>query len=67
MTTQIPDDDSITSLTTQDQLIQIQYRHEAQILHLHNKIDDAEETHEDQLRDLQSNYEEQSLREEEKR
>ena len=62
MTTQIPDDDSITSLTTQDQLIQLQYRHEAQIIHLHNNIDDAEETHKDQLRDLQSNYKEQSLR-----
>ena len=58
MTTEIPDDDSITSLSPQHQLYQLQSRHEAQLLHLHNKLDDAEETHEDQLRDLQSNYEE---------
>ena len=61
-THQIPDDDSITSLSTQDQLSQLQTRHKAELLHLRNIFNDAEETYEDNLRDLQFNYEQQRRR-----
>ena len=62
ITHQIPDDDSITSLSTQDQLSQLQSRHKAELLLLFNIFNDAEETYEDNIRDLQFNYEQQRRR-----
>ena len=59
---EIPDDDSITSLSTQDQLSQLQTRHKAELLHLRNIFNDAEETYDNNIRDLEFNYEQQRLR-----
>ena len=59
---EIPDDDSITSLSTQDQLSQLQTRHKAELLHLRNIFNDAKETYDNNIRDLEFNYEQQRLR-----
>ena len=61
MSTQIPDDNSITSATFEDKLYELQSSHEDLIRELQDKLYDAKETHEDRLRDLQSQHEQQRL------